>query len=120
MESPLMTTIAASAIERKYVANSGLNDDEKKESRQTLRRFLRGAIDQKIQEDGLDAAMQHVAVADEEGNWQLDEKVTDEQLRAFFAEAKKEADKANIPEEAEDIDPSDEVKRIIDEAMLGR
>ena len=42
---------------------------------------------------------------------------TDAEIRAFLAAAKAEADKANIPEEPVEFDPSDEIKRIIDKAM---
>ncbi len=117
MESPLMTTLVASAIENKYLAGSHLNEAERAEAKQTIRRFLRGAIDQKINQQGIDAAMQPVATRRGEGDWELKNQVTDDELRAFLAEAKKQADEAEIPEEAEDIDPSDEFKRIIDEAL---
>ena len=117
MESPLMTTIVASAIESKYIANSGLDDAEKAEAQQTIRRFMRGAIDNKINQQGVDAAMKHVATRRNQNNWELKNRVTDAELRAFLTEAKKQADDAEIPEESEDIDPSDEFKRIIDEAM---
>jgi len=119
VESPLMTTIAVSAIERKYVTGSGLTDQEKAEGRQTLRRFLRGAIDDNIDEQAMDAAMQHVADRDDEGNWRLRERVSDEDLREFFKAAKQAADEAQVEAEPEDVDPSDEFKRIIDEAMQG-
>jgi hypothetical protein len=117
MESPLMTTLVASAIEGKYIANSGLDEAEKAEAQQTIRRFLRGAIDQKINQQGVDAAMQHVATRRGKDNWELKNRVTDAELRAFLVEAKKQADAAEIPEEPEEIDPSDEFKRIIDEAL---
>lgn len=118
-ESPLMTIIVASAIEKKYVANSGLEEAEKVEGRQTIRRFLRGSIDGKINQAGIDAAMQHVATRKDENNWELKGRVSDEDLRSFLIEAKKQADDAEIPMEADDIDPSDEFERIVDEAMLG-
>jgi hypothetical protein len=117
VESPLMTTMVVSAIESKYVTNSGLSEKEKTESRQALRRYMRGAIDNKIDQEGTDAAMKYVADRQPDGSWQLRDKVTDDDLRAFFKEAKAQADKAEIPAEAEDIDPSDEFERIIDEAM---
>jgi hypothetical protein len=119
VESPLMTTLAVSAIERKYVTNSGLTDQEKAEGRQTLRRFLRGAIDDKIDQQGMDAALVHVADKDSQGSWQLRDRVSDEDLREFFKTAKAEADEAQVEAEPEDIDPSDEFQRIIDEAMQG-
>jgi hypothetical protein len=115
--SPLMTTLAASAIERKYIANSGLEPAEKAEGVQTLRRFLRGLVDGKIDDDGVDDAMQHVAVRTKDGDWRLRDQVSDEQLRSFFTAAERAADEAEVPAEAEDLDPSDEFNRIVDEAM---
>jgi hypothetical protein len=117
VESPLMTTLAVSAIEKKYITGSGLTDAEKAEAHHTLRRFLRAAIDQKIDEEGMNDAMKHVATKNKDGNWELKDRVTDEELRAFLTEAKKLADDAGVPAEPVDVDPSDEFKRIIDEAM---
>ncbi len=117
MESPLMTTLVASAAEKKYLDNSGLSDEEKADARVTLQRFLRGAIDEKIDRQSIDVALGHVADKQPDGNWRFRDKVSDEELRAFLAEAKKAADDAQIPEQPEEFDPSDEVKRIIDESM---
>jgi hypothetical protein len=117
VDSPLMTTLAVSAIEKKYISPSGLNDQEKIQARQTLRRFLRGAIDKEIDEEGMNGAMQHVGRRNKDGNWELKDRVTDDELREFLSEAKKLADDAGVPAEPEDIDPSDEFKRIIDKAM---
>jgi hypothetical protein len=117
VESPLMTTLVASAIESKYIASSGLSDKEKEEGRQTLRRFIRGGVDGKISQGGIDEAMQHVATRSGEGSWELRDQVSDEDLRKFIEAAKDEADAAQVPAEIENVDPSDEFRRIIDEAM---
>ena len=115
-ESPLMSLIGASMIEKQYLAKSGLSDEEKAEDSQILQRFIRGSIDEKIDEAGVDAAMAHVAER-RHGNWELKPQLTDDELRAFFTEAKKQADAAGIPEQPTDIDPSDEVKKIVDQAL---
>lgn len=120
IDSPLMTALAASAIESKYIANSGLTAEEKTEGRRTLRRYLRGAVDHEIDQKGMDAAMSHVADRQPDGKWRLRQRVSDEDLRAFFKEAKAQADAAQIPPEAENVDPSDELQRIIDQALGGR
>jgi hypothetical protein len=86
-------------------------------ARQTVRRFLRGVVDQKIDESAVDAAMAHVAVREADGSWKLKERLSDEELRQVLAVAKAAADKAEVPVEAEDFDPSDELKRIVDEAL---
>ena len=116
-DSPLMTSIAASAIDAHYIARSGLSDEEKTEATQTLRRFLRGVVDKKINEGAVDSAMAHVADREADGSWELRDQISDEDLRKFLEVAKAEADKAQIPAEPEDFDPSDEMKRIVDEAL---
>ena len=119
VQSPLMTSLAVSALEKQYVDASGLTDDEKAEGRTTLRRFMRGSVDGAINQQARDAAMAHVAVRGDDGNWELREQLTDDQLRAFFKEAKAQADKANVAPGPEDFDPSDEFQRVIDRAMNG-
>ncbi len=117
VNSPLMSSIVASTIERHYFAKSGLSEQEQAEGSQTLQRFIRGAIDEKINEAGFDAAMVHVADRDAaQGQWKVREKLTDDQLRAFLAEAKQQADAAGIPEQPAGIDPSAEIEKIVDEA----
>ena len=96
VESPLMTTIIASAAEQHYLDKSGLNDEERAEARVTLQRFLRGSIDGKINEQTMDAALSHVATKKPDGSWEFREKVSDEELRAFLGEAKRAADEAEI------------------------
>jgi hypothetical protein len=117
MESPLVTTIVVSTVDRAYFEKSGLSDEDQAEGKKTLQRFLRGTIDGTIDRDSMDATLAHVADRQPDGSWQLRNRVTDEQLRAFLAAAKTKADEADIPEEPPVFDPSDEVKRIIDEAL---
>jgi len=61
--------------------------------------------------------MAHVADRDARGRWKLRPTLTDDDLRAFFAEAKQQADAAGIPEQPADVDPSEEIKQIVDEAL---
>lgn len=57
-------------------------------------------------------------VADRQGNrWEFRKKATDEELRQLIATATQEADQAGIPEQVELIDPSEEVRKIIDAVM---
>lgn len=116
-QSPLMTSIVASAVNINYISKSGLSDEEKAAATQTIRRFLRGVVDGKIDEASADVAMMYVAVRDSHGSWKLKEQVTDNELREFLTAAKTAADKAQIPAEAHDFDPSDELKRIVDETL---
>lgn len=74
-------------------------------------------IQGKIPNEGLDHVMVHVADRRDGGDWRLRQKVSDADLRLALNEAKLQADAAQIPAEAESFDPSDEFKRIIDEAL---
>jgi hypothetical protein len=117
-DSPLIAVFGASILEKHYIAISGLSPEEKAASHQTLQRFIRGSIDEKITKQGIDAAMVHVATRKGGGDdWQLREKLTDQEIRAFLAEAKKQADEAGIPEQPADVDVSEEFKKIVDEAL---
>ncbi len=116
-KSPLMPAIVVMAVEKNYFARSGLSDEEKAQGRQSLQRFARGVFDDKINQKGIDSVMAHVADRQTDQRWQLRRQVSDQDLRAALSEAKLRADEAGIPDAPEHIDPSDEVKRIIDEAL---
>jgi hypothetical protein len=118
-ESPLIPSFVVSAIDEKYLNGSGLSDEEKTEARNTLNRFVQGMIQQKIAEADVNEVMAHVADRQPDGSWQLREQVTDDQLRTMLEAAKAKADAAGIDEQVEEIDPSDELRRIIDQAMTG-
>jgi hypothetical protein len=116
MESPLMPTLVVGAVDKHYFERSKLSDEEKAQGRLVLKRFARGIVDKKIDDEGIDAVMSHVA-DHENGSWRLRTVVSDDELRAALAEAKTEVDAAGIAAEPVEIDPSDELKRIIDESM---
>ena len=117
MKSPLFSLMMTMAIEKQYLAKSGLSEQEKTDGAVALQRFIRGTVDEKIKQPGIDAAMVHVATRNPNGgDWQLKNQLTDEELRAFFAEAKKQADEAGVAEQPEEVDPSEEVRKIVDEA----
>jgi hypothetical protein len=117
MKSPLMPSLLVAAVDKQYFDHSGLSNGEKLRGREALRRFASGAISGKINQQGIDAVLSHVAVRGSGNNWTFRQKVSDADLRAALTEAKTRADSAAIPEEAESVDPSDELKRIIDEAL---
>ncbi|MEM6656170.1 MAG: hypothetical protein AAF596_10225 [Planctomycetota bacterium] len=115
--SPVMSTFVLLAIERGYLDDSGLSDEEKTAGGLALKRFARGFISEQIDGGAIDELMQHVADRDEEGNWQLRETVADDDLRALIETAKAKADEAGVPDEVEPIDPSDEIKKVVDKAL---
>lgn len=117
--SPLATSIIVSVVDSKYLDRSGLSDEEKAEGRKSLARFARGVLDNDIPEASRDATMQKMATKDAAGNWQLKQSVTDDELRVFLAAAKSDADAAQIGDQPEVVDPSEELRKIIDEALGG-
>jgi hypothetical protein len=117
VESPLMGSLMVTMVDTKYLDKSNLPDEEKSAGRETLRRFVRGAIDEKIPQPEVDAVIDLVGTRDPEGGFELKEALTDEELRAFFAAAKSAADQAGVPEQVAPVDPSDEFKRVVDEAL---
>lgn len=117
VQSPLMNSFMVTAIEKQYFDKSGLPAEEKAQARITVQRFIRGMIDKSINEQGTENALKHVGTKEPGGNWEIRDRVTDDELRAFLQAAKEEADKAGVPQEPPKVDPSDEFKRIIDEAL---
>jgi hypothetical protein len=116
-ESPLSAPVIAFVIEKKYFDRSGLSDEEKETGRMTLRRCVRGLFDGELTEDDADAVLSHIGTKDSEGNWEFRDDVTDDKLREFLAEAKERADNAGVAETVEEVDPSDEIKRIVDSVL---
>jgi len=116
-KSPLMALIIVSSVEIHYLDKSGLSADEKTDAKRTLQRYVRAVADGKIDQQGADAVMIHIADRKPDGRWEMRQTVSDQDLRAALAEAKKRADEVGIPDEPPVFDPSDELKRILDEAL---
>jgi hypothetical protein len=110
----MMTVGTIDAI---YLERSGLSNEEKAEGRLTLQRYVQGVVEGKIKQEDVDSVMSHVA--DRNGKqWKLRQRVSDADLRAALAEAKGQVEVAEIPAEVEiTVDPSDEFKKAIDEAL---
>jgi hypothetical protein len=117
LESPLAVTIAVEVVETRYFDASGLTEEEQIEGLATLRRFARGAIDETIPAADRDAVLERIATRRDDDAWELREKLSDEELRAFLAAAAAAADAAGTPDQPENVDPSDELQRIVDEAL---
>lgn len=120
MNSPLMSLLGTSVMQTQYIEKSGLSDEEKAAARTTVQRFIRGTIDRQISEPEFNGAFQNIADRQPNGQWVMRNNITDADLRAFLADAKKAADDSQVPETPEDFDPSTEIRRIIDEAMGGQ
>jgi len=117
VESPLFAAFMVYAVEEKYFDQSGLSDEEKEAGKTSLMRFVRGLTQEKIDEQAMEEVMDHIGDRQNDGSWQMRDQVSDQELRAMLATANKHADAAEIPEEVEKFDPSDELKLIIDQAL---
>ena len=110
----------ASTIEKQYFAKSGLSDEEKTAGAMTLQRFIRGTIDEKINEAGIDAAMAHVADA-RSARRQLEAARNNSPTKSCGPSSPKPRSRPTrqaIPEQPAEIDPSEEIRKIVDEALL--
>lgn len=119
-QSPLFVLLMVRAAESKYVLPSGLSDEEKTQATLTLERVARGVFEKKIDPDSLDAALDPISTTDAQGQRQLKERVSDDELRAFLAECRKLADGAGMPAERFSVDIGDEIKRSVDRALSER
>ncbi len=123
--SPLIPMAIVSAADKKYVQPSGLSAEEKKRGKLDLQRLGRGVTEKaasgepKIGQKDLDEILGLISVTDTQGQKQIKEKLTDEEVRAFLAKVREKADAASIPEEPYEVKPAEEFGRIVDE-ILGK
>jgi hypothetical protein len=115
--SPLIPLFVCYGIEQQYLDKSGLTDDEKTDARKQLQRLVRGGMDQKISQTDIEALLKPLQQPGPNGQQQLKPVLTDAEIKAFIAGAKKLADDAEIPDEEFKIDIGDEVKRIVDRGL---
>lgn len=130
-KSPVMPAMIVMGIDQSYLADSELSDEEKADGAKQLSRFVRGLSEEKIPQTRIDDVTEPIhanpgdadrfAIHSNNLNIELKSpsKVTADELRAFLANAKAEADAADMPDETIEIDWSDEVQGAIDRA-LGR
>ena len=116
VESPLLPSLAVTVVETKYFLRSGLSPEEKSAGKIALRRFVHGVLEEKIDDPAMERVLSHIA--DRNGDeWKFRDKATDDELRDMIITAEQESDRAGIPEDVEEIDPSDEIRKVIDQVM---
>ena len=116
-QSPLLGAAVIFFAETKYVEPSGLSDEEKADARRTLQRIARGIHEDQLQMDQLEGPMQHIQRTGPDGEQQLKENLTDEELRQFLAELKQLADDAQVPDEEYRVDIGQAFKEAVDRAL---
>ena len=116
-ESPLFGAILIKSVEAKYIDPSGLSEEEKADARVTLQRILRGMYEEQLDPDDLQTAMDYVSYETADGQRQMKNQVSDDELRAFLRECELRADEAEVPDEPFEVQISEELKQAIDRAL---
>jgi hypothetical protein len=113
VNSPVFHCALFRLASNKYVAPSGLSEEEKAEANRTLERLARGVFEKKITGTDLDRAVS--PLRDDDGD--IREQISDEDLRAFMVLAKREVEKADIPDEEFNIDIAAEFNKTVDRIL---
>jgi hypothetical protein len=116
-EGPLLPLGIVYAAEEKYIKPAAIPQEEKDAGVRTLQRLARGVFEKKIPKEKIEDVIVPISMPDADGDRQLKDSVTPEELRNFLARAKAEADAAAIPDEPFTVDVAAEVEKAIDKAL---
>ena len=116
-ESPLIGAAVVFFAESKYLDASGFSDEEKTAARRTLQRTARGIHEGLLQMDQLEDSIAIISRTGPDGERQLKDQVTDEELREFLASLKQLADDAGVPDEEFTVDIGEAFKEVVDRAL---
>lgn len=120
VNSPLMTIVVLQEAEARYLAQSGLDDDEQAAARRTMDRIARGLYDETISPEQLEPALDPIvdkASPDGERTMKAPGVVTDEELRELLSNLEQLAAEHEIPDEPFEIDVPSEFRRHVDEVL---
>ena len=129
-KSDITGLITLQAIETKYLNSSGLSDEEKEEAKRTVMRVVRGAVEEKINEEELKKLTEHFLIKSDESaealpgdmqdiqpdDWK--QSLTDDELRALLADAKELVNAKEIPDEDYEVQISSILRDAIDEVLV--
>jgi hypothetical protein len=116
-ESPILPAGVSLFVKRVYIRDSGLDEEEKAAADIAIQRFSRGVIDRSIPDAKREAVLDMISTKDVNGNRQFQQKLTDDELRAFIKAVTETADEAGVPTEVPEINFADEFDKAIDEAL---
>lgn len=129
-ESPVLAAASIMLVDVQYIQGSDLTDEEKAEGSKQFSRFMRGLFAEDISKTKIDDVCEPIAYTGgpggnamriNAGNLNLELKlpadVTPEELKAFLANCKTEADTAGVAPERYEIDMPAEFSAAIDRAM---
>lgn len=114
-DGPVFALAWLVVAEGKYVAPSGLDEQEKREAVLAIQRFARGVSEGRIPRDDVRDAINRITWDAPEGNdRQMKDSLSPEELRAFIAKAEQAANAADIPREPFQADIAEEVGKVVD------
>lgn len=116
-EGPLFFVLGVYFAQAEYIGPSDLSAEEKEAAERTLQRFSRGIFEKLISEKETEKALDPLKEFDEDGQWQLKDNPTSEELRDFLAAAQRLADDAGVPDEAFEVNVAEEFRKAIDDAL---
>lgn len=116
-EGPFGAASMTRVIEKVYLEPSGLTDEEKAAAKTTIKRFSQGVIQKTISDEDTTTVLDTISTVNAEGQREFKTPVTDEQLKAFLAAAKKAADDGNVPAEVPEVNFADEFDKAVTEGL---
>lgn len=119
-DSPAMSVLPVEMARSQYIAPSGLTDAEKADAQRQLRRVAHGVFEKIISQEELDNLLEgHISETKSDGTTEVRPRLTDEELKAFIAASRELADSRQIPDEDFQVDLAAELKKAVDEVLLG-
>lgn len=117
-QGPLIPAGMALVVQRAYLDESGLEDDEKSAAQETIQRFTHGAIRKQIPQPKIDAVLDTISDrTNKRGERKFRHPISDGELRVFIEAARQAADDANVPQEVPIVNFADEFDKAIDRAL---
>ena len=116
-QGPLFPAGMSLVVERAYLDESQLDEDEKDAAKITIQRFTHGTIQQEIPQAKVDAVLDTISTRGRENERKFRHPISDVELRKFIAEAKAAAAEADIPNDVPKINFADEFDKAIDQAL---
>ena len=116
-QSPLIPLATVYAVSSTHIESSALTTEEKAAATRSIGRFARGVVEEKIPATAMDDVLASVTTRRPNGQFEMKQAVTIDELKTFIAAAKAQADDAKIPDEDFQIDIATEVDKVIDRGL---
>ena len=116
-EGPLFPLGMVYAFESEHITPSDMTEAEKQAAKRSLQRVARGIYEESIDRDELEELLGLITTADGQGDRQMKEQLTRQELDAFLAAAKDKADEAQVPDEPFEVDVATEIEQAVDQAL---